>query len=59
LIFIGTVEKSTDSSNCDSASQTIGIAVLSVLLTVAVICIVGLVIWIVKLKLAQVNSKEV
>ena len=51
-------EKSTNDSDCDN--QTIGIACLSVLLAVAVVCIVGLVIWNVRLnkKLAHTKSKE-
>ena len=36
-------EKSTDGDNC--GSQIIGIAILLVLLVVAVVCIIGLVIW--------------
>ena len=51
-------EKSTDDDNC--GSQIIGIAVLLVLLVVAVVCIIGLVIWNVlsHKKLAQAKSKE-
>ena len=49
---------STDDS--DNVNQTIINAILSVLLAVAVVCIVGLVIWIFQLnkKLAQTKSKE-
>ena len=51
-------EKSTDGDNC--GSQIIGIAILLVLLVVAVVCIVGLVIWNVMShkKLAQAKSKK-
>ena len=50
-------EKST--IDCDCGNHTIGIAVVLVLLALAVVCIVGLVVWIVKLnkKLAQSKSK--
>ena len=53
--LIGT---STDNRNFDS--QTIGIAVLSVLLAVAAVCILGLVICNLKLnkKLAKAKPKE-
>ena len=55
---MGEAEGSTDDS--DNGNQTIIIAILSVLLAVAVVCIVGLVIWIYLLnkKLAQTKSKE-
>ena len=48
------------STTSDCGSHSIGIAVSLNLLAVAVACIVGLVIWIIKLhkKLAQVKSKE-
>ena len=51
-------EKSTDDDSC--GSQVIGMAILLVLFVVAVVCIIGLVIWIVLLhkKLAQTKSKE-
>ena len=50
-------EKSTVDYDC--GNHTIGIAVVLVLLALAVVCIVGLVVWIVKLnkKLAQSKSK--
>ena len=52
------VGRSTE--GCNNDSQTIGIAVLVVLLVVAIACIVGLIVWNVKLnkKLAQAKSKE-
>ena len=55
---MGEVEISTD--NCDCGNQIIVIAILSVLLAVAMVCIVGLVIWIFQLnkKVAQTKSKE-
>ena len=56
---VGESERRVEDQNCVS-NQTIGIAVLSVLLVVAVVCIVGLVIWIIRLnkKLVQTKSKE-
>ena len=56
---VGESERYAEDQNCGS-NQTIGIAVLSVLLVIAIVCIIGLVIWIVKLnkKLAQTKSKE-
>ena len=56
---VGESERRVEDQDSGS-NQTIGIAVLSVLLVVAVVCIVGLVIWIVRLnkKLAQTKSKE-
>ena len=58
VAIVGELEKSTDDHNCNN--QTIGIAVVLVLLVVAVVCIVGLLIWIVKLnkKLTQAQSKQ-
>ena len=57
-MLTGKLEESDDDNNC--GNQTIIIAVLSVLLTVAVVCIVGLVIWIAQLYKthAQAKSKE-
>ena len=49
-------EKSTDDNNY--SNQMIGIAAALVLFIAAVICIVGLLIWIVKLKIAQAKSKQ-
>ena len=58
ISIVGDSVRSTDDEN-HGGNQIIGIAVLSVLLVVAVVCIVGLVIWIVRLnkKLAQTKSK--
>ena len=58
LYVLGKYKESTD--NCDCGNQTVGIAVLSVLLLLTVICSVGLVIWIVQLnkKLAQSKSRK-
>ena len=57
-LCIGELEGCNDDNDC--GSQTIIIAVLSVLLAVAIVCIVGLVIWIVQLHKthAQAKSKE-
>lgn len=52
-------EKSTDDDH-DCGVHTIGIAVTLVLLVVAIVCIVGLVVWNIKLykKLTQTKLKE-
>jgi len=47
-----------DSCNCDYGGHIIGIAIVTVLLVVAIACIVGLVIWIVKLNKKIIQSPK-